>query len=108
MNWTNAHSSTLDSYCYEETSETLFVRFNTGASYAYLNVEPSVAAGLRSSSSRGKYFGTNVRNRYEFKKFADEDELSDYMEKLCPEKSIATPEIFPIQWANCRLPAIPF
>jgi hypothetical protein len=108
VNWTNAHSSTLDSYSYDEKSETLCVRFKSGAFYAYSHVEPSVAEGLRSHASRGKYFGRYVKDKYPFRKFADEADLLDYLAEQSPEMSIAPPEFIPTQWTNCRLPAISF
>lgn len=61
----NALTSTnLDSYDYDDAQRILHVRFKSGLLYSYRDVEPSVALGLGSADSPGKYFNANIKDRY--------------------------------------------
>jgi len=60
-------SSNLSSYSYDPDSETLRITFKSGRTYTYSSVPPSVADGLGTASSPGRYFNATIRNQYSFK-----------------------------------------
>lgn len=64
MNMTPVSSSNIASIGYE--GSTLYVRFNSGALYAYYGVPQSVYNGLMSASSRGKFLATYVKGSYRY------------------------------------------
>jgi len=65
----NVNSSNLASVGYENTSNTLEVKFNHGGIYQYSNVPESVYLGLMNASSHGKYFDANIKKGgYSYKK----------------------------------------
>lgn len=66
MNMTSVSSSNIDSIGYEDN--TLYVRFNSGALYAYYNVPQSTYAGLMSASSHGKYLAAYVKGNYRYQR----------------------------------------
>lgn len=57
-------SSNISSIGYEGT--TLYVRFNSGALYAYYNVPPTAYNGLMSASSHGKYLAAYIKGSYNY------------------------------------------
>ncbi|MDN4600028.1 KTSC domain-containing protein [Paenibacillus sp. F6_3S_P_1C] len=61
MNWTSVSSSNLDAVAYDDSTSTLFVRFNNGGEYSYANVPQSKYAGLLSASSHGSYFDAHIK-----------------------------------------------
>lgn len=62
MNMTSVSSSNIASIGYEGT--TLYVRFHSGALYAYYHVPQSVYSGLMSASSHGKYLAAYIKGSY--------------------------------------------
>ena len=59
-------SSVIRSYSYDEARRVLTITFVSGEVYDYLDVPPEVHLALRLASSRGRYFGSHIRNRYRF------------------------------------------
>jgi hypothetical protein len=57
-------SSNLRSIGYESTSATLEVSFKNGRRYQYSGVPAEVHQEFMTASSHGKYFHTNIRDRY--------------------------------------------
>ncbi len=56
----------------------LVVVFNTGSVYKYHNVPKKVESDMLNADSIGKYFASNVKNRYEHEKIAEiQRRLSD-------------------------------
>ena len=51
---------------YDPPSRTLFVRFVSGALYAYEDVPPKVHAAFRTAGSKGAFFSAHVRDRYRY------------------------------------------
>lgn len=59
-------SSMLAAVTYDEPSQTLFVEFNSGRIYAYINVPHSVCTELLSAESAGQYFNREIRPKFEY------------------------------------------
>ena len=53
---------------YEATAHRLFVRFTSGEWYAYLDVPPLTYQRLLAAGSKGRFFQTELRDRYSFVK----------------------------------------
>lgn len=58
------NSSNLDSGTYDPDSRVLTITFNTGATYEYSDVPPSVWSELCNAASAGSYFSAYIRNEY--------------------------------------------
>jgi hypothetical protein len=61
-------SSTIYAMGYDENSKTLRVMFTTGSVYDYNDVERNEYENIVKSQSVGKYFQSNIRNVYQYKK----------------------------------------
>lgn len=57
-------SSSIAAYGYDESTGTLAITFNSGATYRYPGVPADVAAGFDDAKSVGKYFGTAISREY--------------------------------------------
>lgn len=57
-------SSNLSGYEYDEASQTLSIRFQSGRTYRYGSVPQDVADGLGSADSPGRYFNANIKNNF--------------------------------------------
>lgn len=66
MRMTPVNSSNICSIGYE--NNTLYVRFNSGSTYAYFNVPETIYRGLMSASSHGSYLARNVKGIYAYRK----------------------------------------
>lgn len=61
MEYTPVSSSTVSAVGYDETSNTLGVRFNNGSEYHYFGVPQDVFESLRSASSVGQFLDQNIK-----------------------------------------------
>jgi hypothetical protein len=61
-------SSQIDAVGYDPATKTMEVEFSTGAVYEYYEVSPEVHKSFVTSSSVGRYFGSAIRDNYEFKR----------------------------------------
>ena len=52
---------------YDTARERLAVTFVTGRVYEYIDVPVEVAASFRSAFSKGTFFNTYIRDRYDFR-----------------------------------------
>lgn len=52
---------------YDHPRERLTVMFVTGRIYQYLDVPAEVAASFQSAFSKGTFFNTYIRDRYDFR-----------------------------------------
>ena len=52
---------------YDNVRERLAVTFVTGRVYEYIDVPVEVAASFRSAFSKGTFFNTYIRDRYDFR-----------------------------------------
>lgn len=68
MERTPVSSSNIASIGYDEDSQILEIEFNDGSVYQYSGVPSSEHAGIMNAGSKGKYFHTNIKNRYPFVK----------------------------------------
>lgn len=65
------HSQSLNSSAilragYSMDDQTLSITFVRNRTYTYYGVPPQVYLGLVNASSPGRYFNSNIRNRYSF------------------------------------------
>ena len=44
----------------------LYIKFNSGATYIFYNVPHYLFEGLLGAPSKGKYFHSNIKDRYRF------------------------------------------
>ena len=59
-------SSNLDAVGYDESTQTLTVRFKNGSMYEYLDVPPGVFEALVASASKGSFFNQQIKGVYRF------------------------------------------
>lgn len=64
MNMQPVTSSSIDAVGYHQDTRTLHVRFASGATYEYRNVDPEEHAALIEAKSIGAHFAANIRNQY--------------------------------------------
>lgn len=65
MDRTPVESSNIKSVGYDQDTETLEIEFVSGAIYEYPGVPPSVHDGLMSAGSHGRYFASEIKDRYD-------------------------------------------
>ena len=61
-------SSNIASIGYEEKSETLEIEFHSGGVYQYFDVPRNVYNGLMSTGSHGRFFTSNIKGIYRYRK----------------------------------------
>ena len=61
-------STNIRSVGYDAGNELLEIEFHGGATYEYYAVPSRTHTGLMEAHSKGKYFLSNVRNIFKFKK----------------------------------------
>lgn len=57
-------SSNIDGYLYLTATNVLLIAFKSGGTYAYENVPQSVATGFGNAPSKGKFFKSDIKDRY--------------------------------------------
>lgn len=63
--WFPVRSSNLDAVAYDQTSSTLYVRFKTGATWAYSNVPMATYTTLIISPSVGRFFAAQIKGQFQ-------------------------------------------
>jgi hypothetical protein len=58
-------SSNIDSIGYDPNKMMLHVKFNSGKTYAYHNVEQIIFNKFLAASSPGGHFASHIKNKYE-------------------------------------------
>jgi hypothetical protein len=58
-------SSVIRRFVYDATERALWIEFVTGRRYVYEEVPEEVAQALGSAFSKGTYFNTRIRDRFE-------------------------------------------
>jgi hypothetical protein len=53
---------------YQADSQTLTVKFPSGSTYQYSGVPQAVYDGLQKAESKGQYFNTEIKGKFESKK----------------------------------------
>lgn len=66
-----AQSSHLQSYSYDQDTQTLTVEFVNGSVYQYTRVPPTEYWNLAQNGGGGSYFWSKIRNNYSFQKIFD-------------------------------------
>lgn len=64
-------SSNIEGYLYLAAKSTLLIAFKSGGTYAYDNVPQSVATGFGNAPSKGKFFQSDIKDRYTTLKLDD-------------------------------------
>ena len=64
-------SSNIEGYLYLAAKSTLLIAFKSGGTYAYDNVPQSVATGFGNAPSKGKFFLSDIKDRYTTSKLDD-------------------------------------
>ena len=60
------NSSAIVRIAYSERGQKLFVTFSAGT-YTYFDVPPEVHVAFMAAASKGAFFNTRIRDRYDFK-----------------------------------------
>jgi hypothetical protein len=68
MNRQPVTSTNLRSVGYDSTSQILEIEFHSGGIYQYLNVPSNVYSSLLSAGSKGSYFHSFIKDRYQYRK----------------------------------------
>jgi hypothetical protein len=61
-------SSVIKSMDYDAAAAVLKIIFVSGVIYEYKNVPENVYQSMKSSSSKGTYLNTHIKNNFEYKK----------------------------------------
>jgi KTSC domain-containing protein len=64
-------STALRHAVYDPQAQVLTLTFVTGRRYRYLEVPAAVAEGLQRARSKGGYFNTRIRDRFEFEELGN-------------------------------------
>lgn len=64
-------SSNIEGYLYLAAKSTLLIAFKSGGTYAYDNVPQSIATGFGNAPSKGKFFQSDIKDRYTTSKLDD-------------------------------------
>jgi len=62
--WIPLQSSNLSACAYDEATQTLQVRFQSGRTYTLTSVPKDVAQGLADASSPGAYYANELKGQY--------------------------------------------
>ena len=66
-------SSQIESIGYVPEASQLYVKFKTGATYAYKGVSQEAFNEFLSAESVGSHFGKNIRGAFEYSKLGEEE-----------------------------------
>ena len=61
-------SSNVEAIGYDPDNQELHVRFKSGATYVYHDVEKRVFREFMQAGSKGIYLNTNIKDRYQYKR----------------------------------------
>jgi len=67
VRYRNMPSTAITNIKYDPGRERLMVAFVTGRVYEYVDVPAEVAASLQSAFSKGTFFNSYIRDRYDFR-----------------------------------------
>jgi transposase InsO family protein len=59
-------SSVIRRFQYDEPSRSLFIEFQSGRRYRYANVPRQTAQAMRAAFSKGEFFNTQIRGRFDY------------------------------------------
>lgn len=61
---TPVDSSALKRYAYEPATQTLFIQFPSGNTYAYPEVSTDTWAQFQAAESKGRFYGQHIKGKY--------------------------------------------
>ncbi len=64
--WQSLDSSNLSSYKYDKHNRSLGIIFRGGRLYTFTGVDEKVATGLGKAGSPGRYFNSQIKNKFGF------------------------------------------
>lgn len=70
MKWTPVASSVFDAAGYLHSESLLYLKFRSGDVYRYFDFPPERYEEFLASSSKGRYFAENIRNRYKYEQIS--------------------------------------
>ena len=62
----NVESSTIKEIAHE--NDELYVKFTSGSTYRYKGVPKELFENLKGAESKGKFFATNIKNKFEYER----------------------------------------
>jgi hypothetical protein len=65
MEMINVHSSCMRAVGYDPTTRRMKITFTEGKTYDFCGVPEHIFNGLLSASSKGTYYNTHIRDRYQ-------------------------------------------
>jgi KTSC domain len=65
-------SSVIKYFSYDEVTKTLKIIFVTNMVYLYQNVSEKIYKMLKASGSKGRYFNSNIKDKFKFQKLEEE------------------------------------
>jgi KTSC domain len=65
-------SSVIKYFSYDEVTKTLKIIFVTNMVYLYQNVPEKIYKMLKASGSKGRYFNSNIKDKFKFQKLEEE------------------------------------
>ena len=68
MKWTAVESSALQAAAYAADRALLYLLFRSGAVYRYFDVPQWQYQEFLTADSKGRYFGRNIRGRFEYER----------------------------------------
>jgi hypothetical protein len=63
-------STTVEHLGYDEVAQELHVTFVGGGAYTYYEVPKQVYTAFRAAASKGQFFNTFIKERYDFRRHA--------------------------------------
>jgi hypothetical protein len=70
MDWQHLESKLLAASAYDDGKRILYLRFRSGEVYRYFGFPEHKYRELRDAESRGRYFLSNIRNRFRYERLA--------------------------------------
>lgn len=70
-------SSTIKESIYDYDALKLSIKFKSGTTYTYDEVEEEVYEDFKNSESKGAFLAKKIKGNYEFKKQEDEDNTKE-------------------------------
>jgi hypothetical protein len=67
MNWIETpESSNISRFKYDEERRILTVEFQTGATYDYFDIPPTIASELSAAPSKGQFLARSIKGVYRY------------------------------------------
>lgn len=70
MTWLLVESKMFTSVAYDEEKQILYLRFQSGDVYRYLEFPPEEYQAFLGAESRGRFFLAHVRDRFRYERMA--------------------------------------